>query len=72
MTVFETVEQKPAVSLAALLLAPFRALGHMLIVMAESGPQAKAINRLNRMSDAELAVKGLTREGEVRRIMGAY
>ena len=30
----------------------------------------QALERLNRVSDAELAARGLTRDGEIRRIMG--
>ncbi|MBC9246586.1 DUF1127 domain-containing protein [Paracoccus sp. 11-3] len=51
--------------------APFRAIGGFLIRLAESSPRAKAVRRLNATSDAELAARGLTREGELRRIFGA-
>lgn len=52
------------------LLAPFAALGHFLVLLAESGPRMQALERLNRMTDADLAARGTTREGEVRRILG--
>lgn len=55
---------------AASLLAPFRAMGRLLIAMAEASPQMRALNRLSQLSDQELAAKGLTRDGEIRRILG--
>mgnify|MGYP000888591753 CR=1 FL=1 len=55
---------------AASLLAPFRAAGRLLIAMAEASPQMRALNRLSQLSDQELAAKGLTRDGEIRRILG--
>jgi len=42
-----------------------------LITLAESRPEARAINRLSMISDEQLAADGLTRAGEVRRILGA-
>lgn len=55
---------------AASLLAPLRAMGRLLITMAEASPQMRALNRLSQLSDQELAAKGLTRDGEIRRILG--
>lgn len=52
------------------LVAPFLAIGRFLVLIAEAVPHAREIERLNQLSDAELAARGLTREGEVRRIMG--
>lgn len=51
-------------------MAPFRAVGRFMIALAEASPQMRALNRLSQMSDAELSAKGLTRDGEVRRILG--
>ncbi|MEZ5797517.1 MAG: hypothetical protein R3D63_08700 [Paracoccaceae bacterium] len=42
-----------------------------LIALAEARPEARAINRLDALSDEELAARGLTRMGELRRILGA-
>lgn len=53
------------------LLAPFAAIGRFLVLLAEVNPKIRAFDRLSRISDAELAARGLTREGEIRRIMGA-
>lgn len=53
------------------LLAPFRAVGRFMIALAEASPQMRALNRLGQLSDAELTAKGLTRDGEIRRILGA-
>lgn len=52
------------------LTAAMAKLGHSLIAMAESGPQMAQIRKLNATSDADLAARGLTREGEIRRIFG--
>ncbi|MBU2956596.1 DUF1127 domain-containing protein [Paracoccus sp. 1_MG-2023] len=55
---------------AAMLLAPFRALGRAMVALAEASPQMRALDRLSRFSDEELAERGMTRESEVRRILG--
>lgn len=54
----------------SILLAPFAAVGRFLVQLAESGPRMQALERLSRMTDADLAERGLTREGEIRRILG--
>lgn len=51
-------------------LAPFAAAGRFLVHLAETSPRMRAIDHLSRMSDDELAARGLTRDGELRRIMG--
>lgn len=61
----------PARSVSSVLSAPFRAIWGALIAMAEAGPKMQALTRLSETSDAELAAKGRTREGEIRRILGA-
>lgn len=55
---------------SSVLLAPFRAIGRAMIMLAEASPQMRALHRLSEVSDEELAAKGLTRDGEVRRILG--
>lgn len=52
-------------------VAPFRAVGAFLVRLAEKGPRMQAVHRLNETTDEELAARGLTREGEVRRIFGS-
>jgi uncharacterized protein YjiS (DUF1127 family) len=42
-----------------------------LVALAEARPEARAINRLNAMSDEDLAARGLTRAGEARRILAS-
>lgn len=44
-----------------LLATPFRALGNLIIKMAENNSRVIALNALNAMTDEELAAKGLTR-----------
>lgn len=56
---------------AATLLAPFRAVGRFMIMLAESSSQVRALTRLSEMSDDELSAKGLSRNAEIRRIIGA-
>ncbi|MDM7458072.1 MAG: hypothetical protein P3W94_001695 [Paracoccus sp. (in: a-proteobacteria)] len=55
---------------AAVLLAPFRAFARVMVALAEASPQMRALSRLSEMSDEELAARGLTRDGEIRRILG--
>jgi hypothetical protein len=61
----------PVRSLAHILAAPFQTIGRFLIALAEAGPRAQEIERLNAATDEELAARGKTREGEIRRIFGA-
>lgn len=57
-------------SVLSLLVRPFSAIWSTLITIAEAGPRMRQINALNETSDAELAARGLTRLGEVQRILG--
>lgn len=52
------------------LAAPFLAIGRFLVLIAEASPKVRQLERLNAQSDAQLAARGLTRDGEVRRILG--
>ena len=52
-------------------LSPLRALGSLLIWMAESSPRAQALDRLNRTSDDELMARGTTRVAEALRLLGS-
>jgi hypothetical protein len=52
------------------LAAPFSAIGRFLVMIAKSSSQVREIERLNALSDAQLAARGRTRDGEIRRIMG--
>jgi hypothetical protein len=61
----------PGRTLGQLVAAPFVAIGNFLIALAEAGPRMKQIEKLNALSDADLAALGKTRDGEVRRIFGA-
>ena len=55
---------------AAVLWAPLRAVGRFVVLLAEAHSHARALHRLSQRSDYELAARGLTRDGEIRRIMG--
>lgn len=52
------------------LAAPFVGIGRFLVTMAEASPRMRQLNKLARMSDADLQKRGLTREDEIRRILG--
>ncbi|MBO9457245.1 DUF1127 domain-containing protein [Paracoccus sp. R12_1] len=65
-----TIERRPLAGIGAALAAPFIATGRFLVHLAESGPRMRALEHLHRISDEELAAHGLTREGEIRRILG--
>lgn len=58
--------------LSAILVAPLRAVSRFIIMLAEANAQMRALNQLNHLSDHALSARGLTREGEMRRIMGVY
>ncbi|MGN7869878.1 hypothetical protein [Paracoccus sp. 22332] len=54
----------------AVLTTPLAAIGRFLVLIAESSSRYRALERLRLVSDAQLAARGLTRDGEIRRIMG--
>jgi len=51
--------------------APFRLVGRGLVAIADASSQMEKVNRLNAMTDEELALAGTTRANEVRRIFAA-
>ena len=58
------VAQKPR-GLGARIAAPFLAFGRMLLKVAEANSRFEKVQRLQRLSDADLAARGLTRDGIV-------
>lgn len=58
-------------SLTNLLLAPFRALGRGLVHMAENDRRMIAVEKLQKMTDAELTAMGTNRADRVRQIFAA-
>ncbi|MBE0412105.1 MAG: hypothetical protein IBX59_00555 [Yoonia sp.] len=56
--------------LGALVARPFVAVFEFLIALAEANPTARQLQTLSETSDAALATRGLTRQGEIARIMG--
>lgn len=48
----------------------FKATGRFLVWLSEANPRMAALTRLSETSDEALSARGLTRDGEVRRIMG--
>lgn len=59
-------------SALGLIAAPFRAVWRFLIHLAECSHMGQQVERLNSLSDEELAARGLTREGEIRRIFNTF
>ncbi|MBP1807472.1 DUF1127 domain-containing protein [Rubellimicrobium aerolatum] len=57
-------------ALSHTLAAPFRALWSALLLIAEAKGCMAEVERLNRLSDADLAARGTSREEQVRRIFG--
>ena len=53
------------------LTAPFRAVGRGLIWLAENNSRMVAVDRLSKMTDAELTARGTNRTDEVRRIFAS-
>lgn len=64
------IDRKASVPFLSILAKPFAAMGSFMVALAEASPRMRALERLNRVSDAELEARGLTRDGEIRRIMG--
>ncbi len=54
--------------LLSLLTAPFAALGRGLVSMMDAHPRVREVEHLRNLSDAELAARGLTREGIVHHV----
>ena len=70
MAMIATFENKVSGKSPRGFVNPLRIIGSWLIGMAEAMPQIKALNRLNALSDEDLARLGTTREAQVRRILG--
>lgn len=56
--------------LGKILATPFVAIGSFLVTVSEASPRLRQLERLSKMSDAELSKRGLNREDEIRRILG--
>ncbi|SNT71577.1 hypothetical protein [Paracoccus seriniphilus] len=61
---------KSAAPVLSVLATPFVAIGRFLVTLAEAQPRMVALQKLSDTSDEELAARGVTRDGEMRRIMG--
>lgn len=62
------IHRSPWPRLLRLLTAPFRAFLDALVMAAELNPRLHEIRKLQAMSDAELAQRGLTRDGIVQHV----
>lgn len=65
------IERSVPAAIFHALAAPFVAIGHFLVMISEAQPRMRELEKLGKLTDEQLAEKGLTREGELRRIMGA-
>lgn len=65
MALIDTTSIAP-ISWGKIFTAPFRAIGHFFVLVMENNSRAQLAERLNAMSDAQLAEKGLKREDIVR------
>lgn len=70
-TYFGQVFTGGTLPLANLLLAPLRALGRGLVHMAENDRRMIAVEKLHKMTDAELTAIGTNRADRVRQIFAA-
>ena len=61
------VAEKPR-GLGARLAAPFLAFGRILMKIAEANSRFEQVQRLQSLSDEDLAARGLTRDGIVRHV----
>ena len=52
------------------LAASFRAVGSLLIGLAEARPRAAQLERMSRLSDEQLKARGTSRYAEIQRICG--
>lgn len=65
-----TTNRSLSASVGKILAAPFVAIGRFLVTVTEASPRLRQLERLSKMSDAELSKRGLNREDEIRRILG--
>ena len=70
MATIASAYRKSPGRLSAILVAPLRLVSRFIIMLAEANAHMRALKQLNQLSDHALSAKGLTREGEIRRIMG--
>lgn len=55
-------------SILQVLAKPFVAFGNALVALAEANPRYRRLEALSKLTDAELAAKGLKREDIVRHV----
>lgn len=55
---------------APLLTRFFSAIGHTLVAIGEANPRMRRIEALQRLTDEQLAAKGLRRDDIVRHVFG--
>jgi uncharacterized protein YjiS (DUF1127 family) len=68
MANYATQITAPAFDLAGILRRGASAIGRVMVAMSESNARMQAVQRLNEMSDAQLAERGLKREDIVHHV----
>lgn len=63
-----TAPIRPLAGLSALIAKPFAAIGGFLVRMMDGNDRVREVEKLNAMSDAQLARRGLKRENIVRHV----
>lgn len=68
MAIIHTHQHAGTSGLLDHLAAPFRTIFNALVTMAEQSPRMREIERLQAMSDADLAARGLTRDRIIQHV----
>lgn len=58
-------------SIGQIAAAPFVFIFNVLVAYAEASPKYREMERLSRMSDEQLAARGLRREDIVQKVLGS-
>lgn len=59
-------------SLGQVVAAPFVAVFNWLVALAEASPKYREMEHLSRMSDEQLAARGIRREDIVQKVLGTH
>lgn len=71
MALTDTTTAAP-ISWGKIISSPFRAIGNFLVLIMENNSRVQLVERLNAMSDEQLAAKGIKRDDIVRYVFRDY
>ncbi|MBO9395769.1 MULTISPECIES: DUF1127 domain-containing protein [unclassified Shimia] len=71
MALTDTTSAAP-LTLGKVLAAPFRAIGNGFVSLIENNSRIQQVDRLNALTDAQLAARGLKREDIVQHVFRDY